>query len=127
MKRTPLKRGQPLRRSGRLQRTQLKAKGKRTKKSGGHLFPKLVDRRYRAWIRGFPCCLNHIGFQSSDAAHVRSRGAGGADRANLVPLCRSHHMEQHRIGTWSFQQRYGRDLAAEAKALDELYQREVGS
>jgi len=36
----------------------------------------------------------------SDAAHVRSRGSGGGDEpANLMPLCRRHHSEQH-SGGW---------------------------
>lgn len=35
----------------------------------------------------------------SDAAHVRSRGAGGGDEpGNLLPLCRNHHIEQHAHG-----------------------------
>lgn len=34
----------------------------------------------------------------SDPAHVVSRGAGGKDRGNVVPLCRKHHMRQHAVG-----------------------------
>lgn len=47
-----------------------------------------------------------------DPAHVRSRGAGGGDWANVVGLCSTagtregHHQEQHRIGIESFCERY---------------------
>lgn len=34
-----------------------------------------------------------------DPAHVVSRGAGGGDFVdNVMPLCRSHHIEQGQIG-----------------------------
>ena len=36
----------------------------------------------------------------SDPAHVRSRGAGGQDLDNVVPLCRADHIRQHAHG-WS--------------------------
>lgn len=43
----------------------------------------------------------------SDACHVRSRGSGGSDEAeNLLSLCRSHHVEQHRIGIATFAERH---------------------
>ena len=41
----------------------------------------------------------------SDPAHIRSRGAGGRDRANVVPLCRTCHSLQHAIGIKTFQAR----------------------
>lgn len=54
----------------------------------------------------------------SDPAHVRSRGAGGKD-ADTVPLCRSCHDEQHRVGIASFSEWHGIDLAAHAAQLAE--------
>lgn len=58
----------------------------------------------------------------SDPAHVRSRGASAgawleSGDGNLVPLCRRHHEEQHRIGILSFQERYSVDLAAKARVI----------
>ena len=55
-------------------------------------------------------------------AHVKARGAGGADRGNVVPMCVKHHSEQHEQGIESFQSFYGIDLAAVAAALDVQYQ-----
>lgn len=50
--------------------------------------------------RTLPCCA--CGHRApSDPAHVRSRGAGGHDRGNVVPLCRRPggcHEQQHRHG-----------------------------
>lgn len=52
-----------------------------------------------------PCAAcGHPG--PSDPAHVRSRGAGGKDRANVIPLCKTNtrkgregcHQQQHRLG-----------------------------
>ena len=93
----------------------LKVKGKAR-------FPKGVDEAYRAWIREQPCCVplcvetvirRAVGtWHGSEAAHVRSRGAGGADDGNLLPLCHTHHCEQHRIGIKSFAAKHGVDLRA---------------
>jgi predicted restriction endonuclease len=47
------------------------------------------------------------GARPCDAAHIRSRKAGGPDEEwNLLALCRDHHMEQHRGGWAKFAQRY---------------------
>jgi hypothetical protein len=55
-----------------------------------------------------------------DAAHVRSRGAGGRDAGNVIPLCRRHHAEQHRRGvlTWQYERRV--DMRAEAERVARL-------
>ena len=46
-------------------------------------------------------CL--ICFKPSDAAHIKSRGAGGDDaHDNLIPLCRWHHQLQHSMGWAKF-------------------------
>lgn len=51
-----------------------------------------------------PCCVPGCkSLPPSDPAHVRSRGAGGGDWANVVPFCRRHHDEQHAIGVQSFE------------------------
>ncbi|MCA9636547.1 MAG: hypothetical protein KC420_11020 [Myxococcales bacterium] len=52
----------------------------------------------------------------TEAAHVRSRGAGGT-RRDLVPLCQRHHSEQHRIGIKTFAERHSLDLTAEAQRI----------
>lgn len=123
-RRTPLKRGtKPLTRSGRI-----KTKGKSR-------FPKRRVPAYVDWIRSLPCnCAGKLVEEPGDpfrmvilckrrveAAHIRSRGAGGDDRGNLIPLCGNHHGEQHAKGIRSFATKYRLDLAAEAQRLDALY------
>ena len=46
----------------------------------------------------------------SDAHHLTTKGAGGPDAENLVPLCRVHHNEFHAMGVDSFQLHYNFDL-----------------
>ena len=51
-------------------------------------------------------CLS-CGRKPCDAAHIRSRGAGGDDVFdNMIPLCRTHHVEQHKIGWVTFINRH---------------------
>lgn len=53
----------------------------------------------------------------SDPAHVTSRGAGGGHVANIVPLCRLHHSEQHDIGIPAFEALHGVSLRAIAEEI----------
>lgn len=53
----------------------------------------------------------------SDPAHVVSRGAGGKDKANVVPLCRPCHIQQGAWGIVTFQRRKGIDMPMIAQAL----------
>lgn len=103
-------------------------RSKPTRKSLG----KVEDRAYRDWIKGHRClarpekrsgvcshqtnCSWFPGRHWVEAAHVRTRGAGGADRGNLVPLCPSHHDEQEG-DTAGFEKVYGLRLAVEAAWL----------
>lgn len=118
MKRTPIRPGRKSlarrampRRSG-----PIKAKGRRR-------FPRGEDRAYQAWIRSLPCHLARRGRCRGvvEACHVKSKGAGGGDRGNLLPLCTAHHREQHDRGIATFAQRYGLDLGQVAGLLDAVY------
>lgn len=41
--------------------------------------------------------------------HIKTRGSGGKDDDwNLIPLCRNHHMEIHRIGPIRFLKKYSK-------------------
>jgi hypothetical protein len=42
----------------------------------------------------------------TQVCHVKSRGAGASDPENVVGMCSTHHMEQHRIGTKAFEARH---------------------
>lgn len=113
MKRTPLHR-----------KTRLKAGTKRLKvRRRSKRFAARRDPAYATWVRSGLCLIGDQCFGTGvDACHVKSRGAGGDDRGNLIPLCRSHHREQHQIGLRSFERKYGVDLMAHAQHLATVYQ-----
>ena len=67
------------------------------------------DLPYRAWIRTQPCIICG---RDAEPCHVRSRGAGGTDLGNIVPMCRIHHTEQHKIGIKTFQAKWKVDMVA---------------
>jgi hypothetical protein len=80
---------------------------------------KLTARQFgdhAEYIRSLPCVCRGADCGPSEAAHVRSRGAGGT-AADLVPLCRRHHAEQHAVGVDTFQARHNLDLRAIADDL----------
>ncbi|HEY3428622.1 MAG TPA: putative HNHc nuclease [Acidimicrobiia bacterium] len=94
------------------------------------------DDEFREWIRQRPCLLAdrepcecgkyvHVGSRRmvTEACHVRTKRLAG-DKANIVPLCHSHHREQHNIGIKSFPRKYGLDLKAIAADLWDRYQEE---
>ena len=77
---------------------------------------------YVAFVRTMPCLV--CWRMPTEAAHVKSRGAGGNDVGNVVPLCHEHHVEQHTIGIRSFEQRYNLELALVAGAIEQVWTRE---
>lgn len=111
MKRTPLTR-----------KTRLKAK---TKLKARRVSKRFANRRhpaFAAWVRSGLCLIGEQCFGTGvEACHVTSRGAGGDDLGNLVPMCRAHHREQHQIGIRSFERKYGVDLKAHAKHLAAIF------
>jgi hypothetical protein len=74
---------------------------------------------YRAWIRGWPCVA--CPSRETQAAHL-PRVKQHGDAQNLVPLCGTHHMEQHNMGVQSFAERYGLDLESLANWYWEQYE-----
>ena len=96
-----------MKRSGSLRRkTPLRTKGKPRFKKGR-------DPKFLAWLRTLPCLLKTWPpHDVTEAAHVRTRSAGGPDLGNTVPLCRFHHGSQHRMWIKSFQWFYEVDLKA---------------
>tara|TARA_R110000824_G_scaffold18676_1_gene73566 strand:- start:7285 stop:7638 length:354 start_codon:yes stop_codon:yes gene_type:complete len=90
---------------------------------------KLFDEQFgpRAdFARGFPCIIEGCGTWPTQAAHVKSRGAGGKAESNIVSLCLHHHMEQHQMGILSFQAKYQIDLKSHAERIEQLYQKHGG-
>lgn len=69
--------------------------------------PKRIrDPKLLAAYRKKPCTV--CGTRNAiDAAHIKSRGAGGDDiESNLLSLCRDHHIQQHAIGWEMMTRRY---------------------
>lgn len=79
-------------------------------------------------VRSLPCCLawpRGNGLECLgpvECCHVTSRGAGGKDRGNTVPMCHGHHMMQHAMGITSFQATFRVDLRMEAERVELGYQ-----
>lgn len=100
-RKTPLKRGGSLRRTGFKRRTDEEAKAKREARHDrnfGELAP---------FVRELGCCICKERGQRQEtptqAAHVRSRGAGNGawldnGDGNLLPMCKKHHDLQHAKG-----------------------------
>ncbi len=75
---------------------------------------------YREWVAGMPCLLSGVNCIGVVCAHhVKTRGAGGRDEANLLPLCVQHHQEIHSLGRTTFERRYQMNLDSEAQSLFE--------
>ena len=99
-----------------LKRTRLKRKGKR-------MFPKGEDQAYLAYIRILPCLLStKYGCSGpTEPHHVKTKGAGGPDQGNTIPLCRLHHTEWHDKGRIGWQMKYEIDAPKEAMLLADMY------
>lgn len=113
MKRTALARGtKPLQRSRRLNPV--------NRKRAALAFERDFGAK-AAWIRSLDCCVPGCWGQPIEAAHAKSRGAGGT-REHLVALCSAHHRESHDLGARSWGSKYGLDLLAVAATLEALWQ-----
>jgi hypothetical protein len=113
MKKSPLKRSGPLRRKKEVKGVNRK----RAKKRLEAAFGSKADFIRRQWcvveLHGTSperFCPDQWPMQF-EAAHVKSRGAGGTSK-HLIPLCTAHHHEQHAVGIQTFAAKYGLDLEA---------------
>jgi len=86
------------------------------------------DEDYKNWIRGQICAViahsrspDYRCQLHTEPDHVRTRGASGADRQNLVPLCVYHHRQRHDIGIRTFEARHGINLVELALEYDARY------
>lgn len=83
-----------------------------------------MGREFLDWISEQPCTVcgqgtyhDEVGAFLCDPAHVKSRGAGGEDIGNVIPLCRYHHSKQHQIGWQRFEKGYNIRAAIVAARL----------
>lgn len=82
--------------------------------------------KYKQYICEQPCLVSMGCEGMIEPHHVRSRGAGGKDEGNLVPLCTKHHVFGiHIIGKKTFEKMFDLDLDKEAKELWEKYRKLV--
>lgn len=64
----------------------------------------VYSERFMKKFRGKKC---EVCGREGEAHHFRHKGAGGADKEeNIIVLCREHHCEIHKIGKWSFLDKY---------------------
>ncbi len=74
------------------------------------MFPKPVRKKDRALLNSYHSmyCVQ-CGRYGCDPAHIKSVGSGEDDEPwNVMPLCRIHHSEQHKIGWVTFATKYPR-------------------
>lgn len=110
---------------GLTRRTPIRSKGRPRFKNGR-------DPDYLERVRGLPCwgcgLLGRDQRYRTEAAHVKSRGAGGPDRRNTLPLCTACHRLQHTVGWNDWTARYGvtvEQVKAEAQRLADDYEEGV--
>jgi len=79
------------------------------------------SQAFRRWCRGQPCIFTLEASDRVDPAHVLSRGSGGDDFVNVVPVVNELHRLQHDRG-WTFLlSKYGQDKQwLERQAIDTL-------
>ena len=78
------------------------------------------------WVRRQKCVVTGISNGWSENVHVRTGGTGRkADACWIVPMVGWKHMELHRIGVKSFEEKYGIDLQALAVATEAAWQLEL--
>ena len=80
------------------------------------------------WVQSLPCVVEHCARGRSENAHVEGGGAGRkADANKIVPLCKTHHGELHRMGVEEFEGTYYVDLAALALDTERCWRRFAGT
>lgn len=79
------------------------------------------SQAFRRWIRTRPCILTLEASDRVDPAHIQSRGSGGDDFCNVVPLVNELHRLQHDHGWTHLLSKYGKDKEwLERQAIDIL-------
>lgn len=86
------------------------------------LSDQMKDKKLRDSFNLIPC---KICLKPSDPCHIKTFATVlGDDEWNLMPLCRVHHVEQHKIGIISFIKKYpiiGIYLKRKGWSLEELH------
>jgi hypothetical protein len=88
---------------------------RRRQRYGIERAPQRVWPRHRAWLRRHQCVVPNCQGGPIEIAHIRSAANAGTGLKpgdhSALPMCTSHHAEQHRAGMLTFAAKYGLDLA----------------
>ena len=77
----------------------------------------------KQFVELLPCLVkNEKCFGRIDAHHVKTRGAGGKDEGNLIPLCRAHHIYIHSVGILTFMKKFSVNLKEVAELIQKKYE-----
>jgi hypothetical protein len=85
---------------------------------------------FKDWIKTKKCILQILNANKDcygliDPHHIKSRGSGGKDDSNILPLCRRHHSEIEQIGKKTFSKKYNLDLDFYCKLYWNRYNQEM--
>lgn len=94
MKRTPLTRGQPIRRTGRVKPVNKARRQKELLRTYG------APAR-RKWVKSL-CCIVCNAPPPSEQSHIRSRSGAGrkGDADKVVPMCAACHLLYPQVSKW---------------------------
>lgn len=112
------RRSKPLARTGALKRKAKLPPVNRKRKAKTKL-EQFGPKERRRFVRTLACIVPGCNGPSENA-HNPSVAAGGK-AADVSPICRAHHTEQHLIGIQTWQRKYGLDVEATNAATEELW------
>lgn len=58
---------------------------------------KYKDKKYIEWIKTWSCYICGVQGKHVDPSHIKTRGSGGGDLNNVLPMCRSCHYRFERL------------------------------
>lgn len=76
---------------------------------------------FKDWIKKQPCIVGLSCMGRIHCHHIKTRGAGGKDESNLLPLCAKHHYELHKIGKDTFAKKYNLNYEYLKRVFFRLY------
>ena len=122
MKRTPLARRTPLKRTQWIRRSSRSTHAPKARRRRNPA----RSRAYLDWIRSQPCTVDGC-LGRSQAAHTGEHGLGmKAPDWDAIPLCAEHHLWEfpeswHRLGREAFEARYSVNIDAVILSLRTMY------
>ncbi len=88
------------------------------------------DHAFRQWVSELVCAVGLNRCRNCDPAHRKTKRVNGdwleckgGLEGNIMPLCRTHHDEQHRVGIETFASTHRLDLVELCRVVGEAYAR----